>query len=89
MVLCLLDSWLNWNLEMSVFEEREKTGLPGEKPLGAKDRTNNKLNPHMASTPGFQPGPQWWEASALTTAPPMLLLVSLYALRKIGAARLF
>ena len=24
MVLCLLDSWLNWNLEMSVFEEREK-----------------------------------------------------------------
>ena len=34
-----------------------KTGVPGEKPLGAKERTNNKLNPHMASTPGFQPGP--------------------------------
>ena len=59
MVLCLLDSWLNWNLEMSVFEEREKTGLSGEKPLGAKERTNNKLNPRMASTPGFQPGPDW------------------------------
>ena len=23
----------------------------------------------MASTPGFEPGPHWWEASALTTAP--------------------
>ena len=22
--------------------------MPGEKPLGAKERTNNKLNPHMA-----------------------------------------
>ena len=33
-----------------------KTGVPGEKPLGAKERTDNKLNPHMASTPGFEPG---------------------------------
>jgi len=49
-----------------------KTGIPGEKPLGARERTNNKLNPHMASTPGFEPGPHWWEASALTTAPPLL-----------------
>ena len=29
---------------MLLFEERE-TGLPGEKPLGAKERTNNKVNP--------------------------------------------
>ena len=36
-----------------------KTGVPGEKPLGAKERINNKLNPHMASTPGFEPGPHW------------------------------
>ena len=49
-----------------------KTGVPGEKPLGAKERTNNKLNPHMASTPGVEPWPHWWEASALTTAPPLL-----------------
>ena len=34
-----------------------KTGVPGEKPLGARKRTNNKLNPHMASTPGVEPGP--------------------------------
>ena len=27
----------------------------------------------MASTPGFEPGPHWWEASALTTAPHLLL----------------
>ena len=27
-----------------------KTGVPGEKPLGAKERTTNKLNPHMVST---------------------------------------
>ena len=45
--------------------------VPGEKPLGAKERTNNKLNPHMASTPGFEPGPHCWEASVLTTAPPL------------------
>ena len=25
----------------------------------------------MASTLGFEPGPHWWEASALTTAPPL------------------
>ena len=49
-----------------------KTGLSGQKPLGARERTNNKLNPHKASTPGFEPGPHWWEASALTTTPPLL-----------------
>ena len=59
----------NWDLEVSVFKERGKPEYP---PLGAKERTNNKLNPHMASTPGFEPGLHWWEASALTTAPPLL-----------------
>ena len=46
-----------------------KPGVPGEKHLGAKERTNNKLNPQMASTMGFEPRPHWWEASTLTTAP--------------------
>ena len=32
---------------------------------GKFSTTNNKLNPHMASTPGVEPGPHWWEASAL------------------------
>ena len=27
-----------------------KTGVPGEKPLGARTRTNNKLNPHLIGT---------------------------------------
>ena len=26
----------------------------------------------MALTPGFEPGPHWWEGSALTTVPPLL-----------------
>ena len=33
-------------LEMLVFEGRQKTEEPGEKPLGVEERTNNKLNPH-------------------------------------------
>ena len=52
-----------------------KTGVLGEKPLGAEKRTNNKLNPHMTSSPGIEPGPHWWKASALTTAPSLLPLI--------------
>ena len=58
-------------IENAGFWGEGKTGVPGEKPLGAKEGTNNKFNPHIASTPGFEPGPQWWEASALTTAPSL------------------
>ena len=40
--------WSNWKKKL------DSVGLWGrgkqEKPLGAKQRTNNKLNPHMAST---------------------------------------
>ena len=55
------------------FEEGGKTGaVPGEKTLGARIRTNNKLNPHKTPSPGIEPGPHWWEASALTTAPFLL-----------------
>ena len=38
---------------MLVFEERAKPEYPEKKPLGARERTNNKLNPHMVSMPGF------------------------------------
>jgi len=41
---------------MLVFEEG-KTGVPGEKPLGARTKTNNKLNPHMTPGPRVEPGP--------------------------------
>ena len=54
------------------FRGEGKTGVPGEKPLRAKERTNNKLNPHMASMPGVEPGSHWWEVSAVTTMPPLL-----------------
>ena len=61
----------NWNLQVLVFEERGKP-VPREKPLRARTRTNNKLNPRMTLGPGVEPGPHWWEASALTTAPSLL-----------------
>ena len=55
------------NLEVLVFEERGKLENP-EKNLSEQRRepttkgdglltTNQELNPHMASTPGFEPGP--------------------------------
>ena len=57
---------LKWNVE-------RKTGVrPTEKPLVARERTNNKLNPHTASMPGFEHGLHWWEANALTTVTPLL-----------------
>ena len=67
----------NWNLKVLVFKERGKTRVLGEQPLLARERTNNKHNPHMASMPGFEPGPHWWEASALTNAPLLLPLIPL------------
>jgi len=42
-----------------------------EKTLGARTRSSNKLNQHMTG-PGIEPGPHWWKASALTTAPSLL-----------------
>ena len=39
------------------FLKEDRTGIPGEKPFGARERTNNNLNPHMALTLGFEPGP--------------------------------
>jgi len=32
-----------------------ETEVPGEKPLGARTRTNNKLNPHMTPGPAYKP----------------------------------
>ena len=49
-----------------------KTGEVGKKTLGARTRTSNKLNPHVTSGPGIEPGPHWWEASALTTVSSLL-----------------
>ena len=62
----------NWNLEVLVFEERGKPEYPEKNLSELRTRTNNKLNPHMTPSPGIEPGPHWWEASALTTAPSLL-----------------
>ena len=59
--------------KVQVFEERGKPEYP-EKNLSEQLGTgaNNKLNPYMTPSPGIEPGPHWWEASALTTAPSLL-----------------
>ena len=57
----------NWGHLKDRIGIQGKTRVPGEKPLG----TNNKLNPHMTARSGVTP--HWWEASALTTAPSLLL----------------
>ena len=45
-----LDSRSNWNLEMLVSEKGRKTGDLEKNTLGARTRTNNKLNPHTRAT---------------------------------------
>ena len=50
-----------------------KTGVPEENPLRARTRTSNKLTPRIVTpSPGIEPGPHRWKASALTTAPCLL-----------------
>ena len=70
-ILRLPDSWSNWNLEMLIFEEKGKPEYP-EKNLSEQGREPTTNSAHIWSTPGFEPEPHWWQASALTTAPPLL-----------------
>ena len=60
---------------MLVFWKRRKPENPEKKPLGTEKRTNNKFNPHLTLCPGIEPGTNWLEASALTTAPSLLPLI--------------
>ena len=57
--------------QMQVFEERRKLEYPG-KNLAEQRREPTNLNPHMMPSLGIKLGPHWWEASALTTTPPLL-----------------
>ena len=59
---------------MLVFVEEEKSKNPEKNPR-SKMITNKKLNPRVTPGPGIKPGPHWWEASALTTAPSLLPLI--------------
>ena len=68
------------------FLRRGKTGVPGGKPLRAEKRTN-KLNTRVASSLGIEPGPHWWEASALTTTPPLLPFIFYFEIRVLCSIR--
>ena len=46
-------------------EPKEKPSEKGRKP------TTTEVNPHMTRGPGIEPGPHWWRASALITAPSL------------------
>ena len=55
-----------------VFLWREENPSTLRKTLVAGKRKNKKLNPHTTLTPKIEPGPHWWEASALTTVSSLL-----------------
>ena len=52
---------VNWNLEVLVFKERRKN-----------PRSEGENQQQTKPTYDFEPGPHWWEAGALTTAPTLL-----------------
>ena len=49
------------------FWGEQKTGVPGEKPLEARTKTNNKLYPHAINAKTWTRVIHWWEA----TVPPL------------------
>ena len=57
--------------QMLVLEEGGKPEYP-EKNLSEQSREprTNKRSPHMTPSPGIEPGPHWWEASALPLRHP-------------------
>ena len=58
---------------MLAFKERGKPDrVAREKPLGAEYREPTTNSTHETPGQGIEPGPHWWEASALTTAPTLL-----------------
>ena len=61
MIKCLIIIQIELEFGNVGFLRRGQPGVPGEKPLGARTRTNNKLSPHMTPSPGIEPGPHWWE----------------------------
>ena len=67
---------LGSNLVSRFSLQREKTGEAGHvlEKFVFTWFLNNKLNPHIAPSPGMEPGTHWWETSALTSAPCLLPL---------------
>ena len=71
-------------MEMLVFMEGGKPENPEKNPR-SKDENQQQTQPHMTPEPGIEPGPHWWEASALTTALLFvrLLVYDMYDLKKL------
>ena len=55
---------------MQVFEEGGKPDYPGKNL--SEQRTEPTNSTHMTPSLEIEPGPHWWEVSALTTTPPLL-----------------
>ena len=56
-------------------DKRLLKSFPDFEERATEKKTNIKLNHHMTSTPGFEPEPNWWEASALDLTTPLASLV--------------
>ena len=56
---------------MLVFAEGGKPEDPEKNPL-SRVENQHKINALMASGPGIEPGPYWWEVRAFTTTPTLL-----------------
>ena len=56
---------------MLVFVEGGKPENPEKNPR-SKDENQQQTQPTCDADPGIEPGPHWWEAGALKTAPPLL-----------------
>ena len=48
---------------------------PRVKALTTRTGADIKLNPHVTPGSGIKPGPHWWKASVLTTAPSQLSFI--------------
>ena len=66
--------WKRW------FLRRRENQSTRRKPLRAKARTNNKLNPHMALMIKFKPRPHWWKVQCTTTSGNLLHPISRHLL---------
>ena len=71
MTKCALQYGNTLQIELEFGKIGFRVGSTSYPEHGTRMRTNNKLNPHMPSSPGIEPGAHWWEASALTTAPSL------------------
>ena len=64
-------SGTNWNLSVLVFDERGKLEYPEENLSEQGDNQQQTQPTYDAGTSNRTVGQHWWEASALTTAPPL------------------